>query len=204
MSVVNSQESMELDKFLNLMATVFGALGAVYVMLGILAMSPELMERQTHSYLDFSIPQIEALANQKAENVAGFVFVVVAFVLAATTLAFVPDGVRAFESKTVALGLAAVLAGGLYVTLHFVSQGIYRYQKLAMGEIITSRYLDQIAQRGRLEQSDSTNLPIYARALLDLEVPTGESVRSLLERVAAKIGKTAPPELDYSAVEPQK
>ncbi len=195
---------MELNKFLNLMATIFGALGAVYVMLGILTMSPELMERQTHSYFDFSIPQIETLAHQKAENVAGFVFVVVAFILAAATLAFVPDGVRAFESKAVALGLAAVLAGGLYVTLHFISQGIYRHQKLAMGKIITSRYLDQIAERGRLERSDSASLPVYARELLDLEVPTGESVRSLLERMAAKIGKAVPPGLDHSAIEPQK
>jgi len=195
---------MDLDRFLNLLATIFGALGAVYVMLGILAMSPELMERQTHSYWDFSIPQIEVLANQKAENLAGFVFVVVAFVLAAATLAFVPDGVRVFESKAVALGLVAVLAGGLYVTLHFVSQGIYRHQKLAIGKIITSRYLDQLVKRGRLEQSDGTSLPVYARELLTLKVSTGESVRSLLERVGATIGKAIPPELDYSAVEPRK
>lgn len=195
---------MELNKFLNLMATIFGALGAIYVMLGILGMSPELMERQAHSYWDFSTPQIEALAKQKAENVAGFVFVIVAFILGAVTLTFVPDDIRAFESKAVALGLAAVLAGGLYVTLHFVSDGIYRNQKAAIGKIVTSRYLDKIAQHGRLEASDNNSLQVYARELLDLEVVSGEPVRSLLARVAAKVGKVMPPTLDYSAVEPRK
>lgn len=126
---------MDLDKFLNLLATIFGALGAIYVMLSILAMSPELMLRQTQTYWDFSTPQIEALASQKADNVAGFVFVVIAFVLAIITIAFVPDDLRVFESKWLALALAAVLAGGLYATLHFVSRGISRHQKLAIGRI---------------------------------------------------------------------
>lgn len=173
---------MDLDKFLNLLATLLGALGSIYVMLSIMAMSPDLMLRQTQTSWDFNIPQIEALASQKAENVVGFVFVVIAFVLATITIAFVPDGVRIFESKWLALALAAVLAGGLYATLHFVSQGISRHQKLAIGKIVTSQYLDQIISRGRMGVADSLPLPIYARELLELDVPPGESTRSLTQR----------------------
>lgn len=195
---------MDLDKFLNLLATIFGALGAIYVMLSILAMSPELMLRQTETYWDFSVPQIEALASQKAENTVGFMFVGIAFVLAIITIAFVPDGVRVFESKWLALALAAVLSGGLYATMHFVSQGIYRHQKLAMGKIVTSRYLDEVISRGSLGVADSTSLPVYARELLELDVPPGESTRSLMQRIANEVGKTLPPDLDYSAVEPKR
>ena len=67
--------------------------------------------------------QMEALAKQKAENIAGFVFVVIAFVLTIISIAFVPDGVRVFESKWLALSLAVMLAVGLYLTMRFVSQG---------------------------------------------------------------------------------
>ena len=35
---------MDLDKFLNLVAAIFGAFGGIYVMLSIMAMSPELQE----------------------------------------------------------------------------------------------------------------------------------------------------------------
>lgn len=195
---------MDLDKFLNLLATIFGTLGSIYVMLSIMAMSPDLMLRQAQTYWDFSTPQIEALASQKAENLVGFVFVVIAFMLATITIAFVPDGVRAFESKWLALALAAVLAGGLYATLHFVSQGISRHQKLAIGKIVTSRYIDQIISRGRMEIADSVSLPVYARELLELNVPIGESTRSLTQRVAIEVGKTLPPGLDYSVVEPTR
>lgn len=195
---------MDLDKFLNLLATIFGTLGAIYVMLSVLAMSPELMLRQTQTYWDFSVPQIEALASQKAENLAGFVFVVIAFVLATITIAFVPDGVRVFESKWLALALAAVLAGGLYATLHFVSQGIARHQKLAIGKIVTSQYLDQVISRGRLEVADNGSLLFYARELLALNVLPDEPTRSLMQRVATEVGKTLPSGLDYSAVEPKR
>ncbi len=81
---------------------------------------------------------MDGLASQKAENTAGFVFVVIGFVLAIITIAFVTDGVRVFESKWLALALAAMLAGGVYATLHFISQGIYQHQKQAMNKILSS------------------------------------------------------------------
>lgn len=194
---------MNLDKFLNLMAATFGSIGAIYVMLGILAMSPDLMARLASTPFDFSLDQVEALACQKGDSVAGFVFVFVAFALTAVTLIFVPDGVPAFERKGVALGLAVVLAGGSYVTLRFISDGISHREKLAIGMILASQYLDGISKRGRVETWDAPSLQVYAR-LLDLEVPAGEPVRSLLACLAAKTGNPLPPSLDYSAVEPQK
>ncbi len=69
---------MDLDKFLNLIAAILGTVGAVYVMWSILAMSPELIEQQARTRWDFSVPQIESLAQQKADNVAGFIFVILA------------------------------------------------------------------------------------------------------------------------------
>lgn len=41
---------MDLGKFLNQIATIFGTFEAIYVMLGILAISPELIEQQSNSY----------------------------------------------------------------------------------------------------------------------------------------------------------
>jgi hypothetical protein len=193
---------VNLDKFLNLMATIFGALGSIYVMAAIIGMSPELMERQTQSQWDFSVSQMEALASQKGDNAAGFVFVVIAFVLAAGTLAFVPEGVRVFQKRGVALALAAILSGGVYVTLHFLSQGISRHQKFAMARITTLRALDELVRRHKVETWDASSFRVYAD-LLDIEAPPGEPARSLLERIAARAGRVLPSDLDYSAVEPK-
>ena len=194
---------MDLDKFLNLTATIIGALGAIYVMFGIMSMSPDLMGRLSQSYWDFSVPQIEALAEQKADSIAGVTYVVIAFILTSVTIIFVPEGVRVFENKAIALALAAVLTGGLYITLHFVSKGIYRNQKISIGRIFTAKYLGEIAKRGRLELSDRDSLTVYAKDLLDIDVLPNESVQSLLPRVAISVGATLPENLDYSVFKPK-
>lgn len=191
---------MNLDKFLSLLAAIFGAFGGIYVMLSIMAMSPELMFEQARSKWDFSIPQMEALASQKAENIAGFVFVVVGFVLSIITIAVVPDGVRVFESKSLALALAAVLSGGVYATMHFVSQGVYQNQKHAMYKIAASQCLDRLINH---DHCDSADIVSFAQ-LLKLKVLPDESMRSLTQRIATEVGKILPPDLDYSAVEPKR
>lgn len=191
---------MDLDKFLNLVATIFGTLGAIYVMLGILAMPPELIEKQSNSYWGFSVPQIETLTKQKADNVAGFVFVIAAFFVAGITIVFVPEGVHIFESKASGLALSAVIAGSLYAILRFVSAGIYKHQKLAVGKIITARYLDGIFKKGELTHSDSNSLLAYARDLLSLDLPAGETADSLLQRMAKIVGVDVPNTLEYPAV----
>jgi hypothetical protein len=192
---------MDWDKFLNLLATILGALGAIFVMQSIATMSPELMLRQTQTHWDFSSSQIEAIASQKAENRAGIVFVLLAFILAFLTILFNLGGVRLFKSKLLALVLASFIAVIIYAALYFLGQGFSRHDKRAMGKIVTSQYLDQLISRGRLEVVDSMSLTVYAREFLDLNVPPGESTRSLMKRVATEVGKTLPPDLDYSAVE---
>lgn len=191
---------MNLDKFLNLLATIFGSLGGIYVMLSIMAMSPELIFEQAKSWNDFSKPHLEALASQKAENIAGFVFIVIAFALAFVTIAFVPDGVRLFESRWLALALAAVLTGGLYTTLHFVSQAIYLHQRQAIYKIAASQCLDRLVNRN---PCDAEDIVFYAQ-LLELKIVPDESMRSLTQRIANAVGKILPPDLDYSAVEPKR
>jgi hypothetical protein len=56
---------MDLDGFLNLLASVFGAMGSIYVLKGIAALSPDLVERLSRSYWDFSAAQIDSLRKRR-------------------------------------------------------------------------------------------------------------------------------------------
>jgi hypothetical protein len=194
---------MNLDKFLNLLATVFGALGSIYVMLAILALSPEVAADQAVSKFDFNPASVDALANQKGDTFAGLVFVIAAFLLAFVALAFVPDGVRVFRTRGVALALTAVLAGGLYLAMHFVGGGIGHHQKLAMGRVLSAQYLDGLIKQHRVQASDLDSIRVYLN-LLELGIPKNEPAKSAIGRLAAAAGKALPPDLDYSAVEQHK
>lgn len=184
--------TMDLDKFLNLIATIFGTLGAVYVMYGILAMSPHLIAEQSNSYWDFSIPLIETLCQQKADNVAGFTFVIAAFFVGGATILFVPERVRFFESKPTAAVLAAVIAASLFIALHFVSDRIYKHERFSVGQIKTAEYLEHIIKQGNLNASDTKSLESFARDLLGVEVYAGEKPDAFFQRVANIVGVTVP------------
>jgi hypothetical protein len=195
---------MTLDRFLTLLATLLGGLGSVYVLRSLLGMTPDVMERLSRSYWDFSAPQIEALASQKADGVVGTTLVVGALLIAAVTIAFVPDGVRPFESKAVAVGLAlafTVIAG---VILVLVGQGIQKQQKHEIGRVIVGLDVDRVVKEGRLTPDDVSLFRAQARTLLDWTVEDTEPAAKLFARLAAHAGRDVPVKLDYSSVEAPK
>ncbi len=192
---------MNLDRFLNLLATVFGTMGSVYVLKSLVRLSPNLIERLSRTYYDFSSAQIEALAGQKADSIVGVVLVVIALVLAVVNLAVVPDGVRVFESRGIALALVAVIGGASYIALASIGSAIHKHQKLAVRRIITAQDLGALLERKRLAASDVPSLKVYARTLLQMQVDDSEPPRLLLQRLAKEVGKQVPADFDFSEVE---
>jgi hypothetical protein len=122
---------MDLERFLNLLAAVFGAMGSIYTLKGVAALSPDLIERLSRTYWDLSSAQIDALTGQKADAIVGVVLVIIALVIAIANLALVPTGIRMFESRGLAIAVVAVLCGATYLALAFTGQAIHRHEKLA-------------------------------------------------------------------------
>ena len=189
---------MELERFISLVATIFGTLGAIYVMLGILSMTPELMERQTQSFWDYSIPQIESLAKQKADSISGFTFIIIAFTLSIINIIFVPDSIEIFKSKAVAIALAAVLSGAMFISLHYISAGIYKNQRTAICKVITSKFYDSIFEKGYFDNNDAISLKDHAESLLGLKVNQDQDPKMLFREVGKIINKDIPATIDYS------
>jgi hypothetical protein len=191
---------MELDRFLNLVATVFGGIGSIYVLKAIASLSPNLIERLSRTYVSFSAAQIDSLAAQKADSIVGIVLLLIALVIAVLNLAFVPPFVRLFDWCT-AIALVVSLAGVACICLVFVRNAIRRNQKLAVGRLITTQVLNELFESKRLPASAPRSLRVYARTLLDMPVDDSESPRQLLERLAKQVGLSIPDGFDFSEVE---
>src|SRR5262245_14237729 len=105
---------MELDRFLNLLATVFAAIGSIYVLTAIASLSPDLIARLSSTYVGFSLVQIDSLAKQKADSIVGIALLAFALLIAVLNSAFVPPCVRFVDwwtsiSLVGALAVAAVI-----------------------------------------------------------------------------------------------
>jgi hypothetical protein len=192
---------MELDRFLNLLASLFGALGSLYTLKSILGLTPNVMERLSRTYFSFSIPQINALASQKADSVVGVILIVIALLLALVNIAVAPSGIRPFEKRDVALAVSVALVAIVYIALIPIRDGYYKQQRLEIGRIIVGEFVDGLINKKRLDSSEAPSLPVYARDLLALEVAPGDSPRLVLERLASAVGRELPQDFDFSDVE---
>jgi hypothetical protein len=195
---------MDLDRFLNLLASVFGAMGSIYTLKSVAALSPNLIERLSRTYWDFSPTQIDALTSQKADAIVGIVLVIIALVIAIANLAIVPNGIGMFDRRGVALALVAVLCGALYLAVAFAGQAVHRHQRLAVGRLITHQMLSELFSKGKLPANEVGSLKAYGRTLLDLTIEDSESPRTIVHRLAAEVNVQVPDHLDFSEVEKQE
>jgi hypothetical protein len=187
---------MELDRFLNLLAAVFGGFGSIYVLKAIASLSPDLTMRLSSWHVGFSPPQIDSLAKQKADSVVGIALLVIALIMAVANLAFVPPSVR-FVGWRCAIALVAALTGIAWICLNLISNAIYRKHKLAVGRLITKQRLQELFQRGRLTSDDVPSLRVYADTLLQMPVEHSKSPRQLVERLAEEVGLNVPDMFDF-------
>jgi len=192
---------MDLERFLNLVATVLGGMGSLYVLKSIAALSPEVIARLSSMYIGFSAPQIDSLAKQKADNIVGVVLVVIALVIAVLNLAFVPSSVPFVERRICAVALVGVLAVVVYIPLVLLGHAIHQREKLAVGRVIATERLKRLFEGNRLPAREAGSLRAWARVSLKMPIDDAEPPRQLLERLAKELGLNVPAGFDFSEVE---
>lgn len=193
--------SMELDRFLNLLAATIGAMGSAYVLKGIAGLSPQLIERLSRSHWDFSSAQVNALTAQKAEALIGIALVLTAFAIAVLNLAGIPSGVLLFESRVAGVGIIAAVVVLAWPILHFAAKLIQARQKRTVNFIIVKSGIQESLNIGHLSPAYVPNLRLFAVTLLGMPIDEGEAPRELFHRLAARVGLTIPANFNFSEVE---
>ncbi len=193
---------MCLDRFLTLLAVIIAFLGSIFLLKGILALSPDLMAKQVQTYLGYSLPQIQAQAGQKADAICGVAFVAIAFLLQMINLALVDEGITSFGSKMMGVITAIALSAVLSLTLLSINYGIRERQKNAIGGVLADQKLERIFTKKTVTIADTKELENLAKVLLSIDVSNVDDPEVLLGRVAEVIGKEVPAGLDFSQARP--
>jgi hypothetical protein len=192
---------MDLDRFLDVLATIFGGVGAIYVIRSLVSMSPTAMATLSQAGWDLNLDTVEALTAQKAEGIVALVLVILALLVSLANSAFVPPGVRAFPTLGWGLGLVLGLGVFTYVTLLYVGGAIQKQQKREVGRVLLAQWLDRLGEKKQLTEEDVQTLDSYSGRLIGVSRAQGERARLFVQRVAAETRPGAAEKLDYSLVE---
>ena len=193
---------MNLDRFLTLLAVMVAFIGSIFLLKGILALSPDIMAKQARAYYGHSLPQIQALAGQKADAICGVAFVAIAFLLQIINLALVDEGITSFGSKMMGVITAIALSAVLSLTLLSINYGIRERQKNAIGGVLADQKLERIFTTKTVTIADTKELENLAKVLLNIDVSNMDDPEVLLGRVAEVVGKEVPAGLDFSQTRP--
>lgn len=125
---------MDLDRFVRLLAALFGLLGSALVAYSIMQISPKDLAPRTESFWGYNPYLLDVIAHEKADKITGFKLVAISFVFSAVAI-FVSRSVRPRWWWFV---LVVTLSGALFAAVWSHGQRIYQDTKLAMEKIIRS------------------------------------------------------------------
>ena len=182
---------MQLDRFLNLLATSLGALGSIFVLKSFLALKARTIATLARTAWGYSLPTVDSLAAQQADSMVGAATIFVAFLLGFSSLAFVPPN-RTFLGNVAGLTHVAILLGvATLVALAVARQKTKENGDGARLAILESEF-DGIILSRSFNQESTNDLRAQARRLIGATLPEALTPNEVLKTMAQILGRSLP------------
>ena len=188
---------MLIDRFASIVAAILGFTGVMFVLKGVARFSPDLIAKVSQTYLEFNVTQIQSLASQKAEFVAGAALVLLACLIQLSALVLLRDPFPIFENYWQAAGVAMSTSALLAVVFFGVSRGMAKhYQEQAKLSLARTYFQTVLQQDPILPQHVKTTEDVAA-SLFGIEKEPSESGEAFLHRLAKRFDLSLPRELHF-------
>ena len=186
---------MTLEQFLSLVATIFGAVGSVYVLRSILRLTPQVTERMSASVYGHNPEIIDSLSTQKAESVVGTWLILVALVLAVVNAATTPSSIIVHPNRLLAIFISLVLSLVVYLILLFVGSKVNSRHRLATARIIAANALDRLFKSKNVPLYEIRSLRYLNDRFLNIRLPPDLSNKDFLKLVAKDVARMVPEDI---------
>ena len=183
-------DKMTLEQFLTLLATIFGAIGSIYVLKSILRLTPQVTARLSAQTYGHDPSQIDSLSAQKAESVVGAALIVVALCIFVLNAAIAPSMVVIVSNRLYAVLVAFALAVVIYLLMVPVTRVIRSRHRRAVANIIIAQKLDGLSRSGNVPDYEIKSLRVMSDRYLDLTPQDIDTARHFLQSLAKEVGRT--------------
>ena len=195
---------MELDTTLSLFAALLGFYGSMYLALGILCLTPEIIAEQALTKWNYNRHQLDNIANQKANFHSGIALVAIAFFSQIINLTFAHSS---SASETILSpywkGALSVLFVSIVVLIIVRTIRVSLVEKYKFSSL---KYIAKLYLVRRLENNEMGNQIYYeeivrtSKDLLSFEKKLEETPMSFLKRYGDFLGVEIPTNIDLSKI----
>jgi hypothetical protein len=189
---------MELAKFLNLCAILFGVMAVLFLSKALFASAEQIL-RTTYHYSSIGWPSVAIIsdkAGQKADTLASIILVFLVLVLQLCSLLFIKDDIFFTSTRQKGVVIAIIFVSIVSVVVNKINIGT---RKSFEHEI------KMLAAKDRIKSSfERRSCPLYldveaiAKQYFDFNKKDGENNLSFVKRYACFLGYRIPEDADFS------
>ncbi len=187
---------MTLNQLLSLLATILGAIGAIYVLRSILRLSPYNIERLSATKYGHNIDLMDSLSSQKAEGIVGASLVLFALSISIINEVITPPETLIFANKVQAVFVTFVLAMLIILPMVLIGKIIDSNNRRAAIRIIIANKLDMLFKSNNIPSYELRSLRFLAERYFKLKPKSNDPPMDLLRRLAKDVGRTVPDKIE--------
>ncbi len=190
---------MELQKFISLVSTGIGLVGALFLAKSFIAPTPSDILHLTSPYSRYTYApeQITSMSAQKADAIVGVLFIILAFFGQICALIFVNDATLFVSSRWTAAWIAASCISILTVIFSLVDQKLSHCIRIETGKVAVKEYCKDNFSGENIDFGQLKSLGMMAHELLDISKRTGENNIDFIRRIYGNIGVEFPNKSDF-------
>jgi hypothetical protein len=183
---------MFIDRFVNIISAVIGFAGAIFLLKGVLHLSPDLIAKLSQTYFDFSLVQLQNLSSQKADIVSGAFLVSLAFVIQILGLLLLREPFSVFEGYWFAALLAAAVSLLIVIVFIGINRGLTRHYEQQAKVMLAKWQLEQTVKRVAITPVDVRSVEQYTQTLLGIKREQNENGAAFIRRIAGQFKVSLP------------
>ena len=183
---------MTLEQFLSLVATIFGAVGSVYVLRSILKLTPKVTERMSASVFGHNPEIIDSLSTQKAESTVGTYLILIALVIAVINSAATPSSIVVHPNRVLAIFFGVIVSFAVYLILLVVGSRVNSRHRRATAQVIAVRTLERLFTSKNVPLSEIRSLRYLNERFLNIKLSPNLSNRDFLQLIAKDVAVEIP------------
>lgn len=183
---------MTLEQFLSLIATIFGAIGSVYVLRSILKLTPQITVRLSASVYGYNSEIIDSLSTQKAESVVGTVLILIALFIAVINSATTPSSIIVHPNRIWAILFNFILCVVVYLFLLRIGSRVISDHRSKTARIIVAKNLDRLFKNKNVPINDIKSLRHLYEKFINIKIPSDLSNKEFLQFIANDVACIMP------------
>lgn len=195
---------MVLEKFISLFVVILGFEGSLFLSIGVLNLTPDIMAKQVGTYFDFNPYQVDNIASQKADFQVGIWLLLGAFIVQILNLVLDYDNSTIFVNYKDGVMWGCVFGGSIFLISMGARNVLKTFWKNKVVFALCQKYFLKCIEKGKIDWNYYKKLELDAKNFCLMQKEESETRKDFFIRYAKKLKVSIPENFNFKDIEEER